>query len=94
MPFEHRRRVKLIGSQPHKKRCWDESRDQHCSGMSPNRRAAKNLRPHLRMRNEPADSGDPTIANQVDDECEFACPLEKHPDNQHDRQREEGVHVE
>ena len=61
--------------------------------MSANRRAAENLGPHLRMRNQATDASHAFIANQINDKFEFGCAFEKQSDNQHDRQRDESMQV-
>src|SRR5215831_3404441 len=93
MPFEHRCRVKLVRSQPNKKRCGDECRDQDRGGVSANRRASENLGPHLWMRNQATDAGNSFVANEVADEIEFGCAFEKQSNDQHDCQRNERMQV-
>ena len=61
--------------------------------MSANRRAAENVGPHLRMRNQASDAGNSFIANQIQDKFEFGCAFEKQSDHQHEGQRDKGMQM-
>src|SRR5205814_7780917 len=76
MPLEYRRGAKLIGDKPDEKACWNQRTGQHCQRVSANRCAAKNFRPHPRVRNQSANSCGSFCATDAGDELYFSGPFE------------------